>query len=179
MPSKKTKKKSAPRRAKKAPVARRTKRTGKTTTASRGGKGRRRSSALADVSLAALTAEIERRLEDLRRQRERFVRDLEALDAKIAAIDRLPAAGKRGRSRRARAKAGGAPRLRPRNAMNLVEALHRQLSGATLSVTEVAEAVQKAGYRTTSPNFRTIVNQTLINNAKLFKRVARGRYTAK
>ncbi|MEL6311777.1 MAG: hypothetical protein AAFQ17_05320, partial [Pseudomonadota bacterium] len=53
-------------------------------------------------------------------------------------------------------------RKRPRNAENLVEAMRRVLSGTELTVTELSEAVQAAGYVTTSPNFRTIVNQTLI-----------------
>jgi hypothetical protein len=68
---------------------------------------------------------------------------------------------------------------RPRNTGSLVESLKRLLKGRTMSVTEMADAVQKAGYKTSSPNFRTIVNQTLINNKKDFKRVARGQYTAK
>jgi hypothetical protein len=39
---------------------------------------------------------------------------------------------------------------RPRNAANLVDSLARTLNGKTMSVSEVAQAVQKAGYRTTS-----------------------------
>lgn len=62
--------------------------------------------------------------------------------------------------------------------MNLVEALVKLLKGRTMSVTEMTAAVQKAGYKTTSPNFRTIVNQTLIKSDR-FKKVARGQYTAK
>ncbi|MEM9082824.1 MAG: hypothetical protein AAGB34_04445 [Planctomycetota bacterium] len=46
-----------------------------------------------------------------------------------------------------------------------------------MSVTDAAHAVQQAGYATTSDNFRTIVNQTLLKD-KRFKRVARGQYTA-
>ncbi len=38
---------------------------------------------------------------------------------------------------------------------------------------------KQCGYMTTSPSFRTIVNQTLINHPKRFKRVSRGVYTAK
>ena len=76
------------------------------------------------------------------------------------------------------AGAPGARRRRPKNEMNLVEALRATLSGAQMTVTEAAEAVQANGYRTSSPNFRTIVNQTLINSGK-FKRVSRGVYTAK
>jgi hypothetical protein len=53
------------------------------------------------------------------------------------------------------------------------------LSGNSLSVSDVAEAVQKAGYKTSSPNFRTIVNQALLANKNLFRKVERGVYTAK
>jgi hypothetical protein len=67
---------------------------------------------------------------------------------------------------------------RARNDMNLVESLVKVLTGKTMGVTEVADAVQRAGYKTSSPNFRTIVNQTLIKSDK-FKRVGRGQYTAK
>ena len=77
--------------------------------------------------------------------------------------------------RKTKKKAG----RRPRNAGSLVESLKKLLTGKTMSVTEMADAVQKAGYKTSSPNFRTIVNQTLISNKRDFKRVARGQYTAK
>ena len=67
---------------------------------------------------------------------------------------------------------------RPRNEMNLVESLAKVLKGKTLSVTKAAEAVQAAGYRTVAANFRTIVNQALIKNKKVFKKIERGQYTA-
>lgn len=70
-------------------------------------------------------------------------------------------------------------RKRHRNETNLVEALQQVLSGKTMGVTEAAQAVQKAGYKTTSPNFRTIVNQTLIKNPEAFTKQGRGLYTAK
>ena len=69
-------------------------------------------------------------------------------------------------------------RKRPRNEQNLADALADLLAKQTLSVTEASEQVQTAGYRTTSPNFRTIVNQTLLKDPR-FKRVGRGRYTSK
>jgi len=53
------------------------------------------------------------------------------------------------------------------------------LRGKTLSVSEVSDAVQRAGYKTGSSNFRTIVNQSLLANPSKFKKVARGQYTAK
>lgn len=70
-------------------------------------------------------------------------------------------------------------RKRHRNDTNLVEALQQVLSGTTMGVTEAAAAVQAAGYKTTSPNFRTIVNQTLIKHSDAFSKKGRGKYTAK
>jgi hypothetical protein len=71
-------------------------------------------------------------------------------------------------------RAGG----RPRNEMTLNDALERALKGKTLSVNEAAEAVQKAGYRTSSRSFRVQVNVALIKGGK-FKRVGRGQYALK
>ena len=44
-------------------------------------------------------------------------------------------------------------------------------------ISQAADAVQKAEYRTTSPNFSTVANQTLLKK-KHFKPVAREQYTA-
>lgn len=80
--------------------------------------------------------------------------------------------------RKAPSKPAGS-RKRHRNDTSLVGALQQVLSGKTMGVTEAAEAVQQAGYKTTSPNFRTIVNQTLIKNPEVFSKQGRGLYTAK
>ena len=48
-----------------------------------------------------------------------------------------------------------------------------------MGVAEMAEAVQKAGYATKSPNFRTIVNAAVLREKKLFRRVGRGQYTVR
>lgn len=74
--------------------------------------------------------------------------------------------------------AGAGGRKRPKNAFKLADALVKVLRSTTMSVTDVAVAVQEAGYQTTSPNFRTIVNQTLLKDSR-FKRVSRGQYTSK
>lgn len=130
---------------------------------------------LATVSTNALQAELrkrERRLKVLRERREGLVAKLEALDVEIAEYERslgLPTSNRRTTPRR----------KRPRNRMNLVAALQLALKKTTMSVTEVAEAVQSNGYITTSPNFRTIVNQALISHPDKFRKVARGRYTAR
>jgi hypothetical protein len=73
---------------------------------------------------------------------------------------------------------GGKRRSYPRNETTLAEALAKLLAKTTMSMSKATVEVQKAGYRTSSPNFRNIVNQTLLKD-KRFKRVGRGRYTAK
>lgn len=159
------------------------------------GSGRRRaeaSSSLAELSYADIQRELQRRARGvfkLVRKRDALMRKVAALEGQIEAAGGsssggLGAFGGRGRGG-ARAGAGrkaagaGGGRTRPKNELNLVEALQKLLKDQTLSVTDAAEQVQKAGYQTTSPNFRTIVNQTLINHEDVFKRVGRGLYTVK
>ena len=131
-------------------------------------------SSLTKVPISALQGELRRRargVHALQRKREKLIRQVEEIDAEIREIG-----GTLGMAAPGRTAAGG--RKRPRNDMNLVEALSALLKNKTMSVTEAAEAVQRAGYKTTSASFRTIVNQTLINSGQ-FKRVSRGQYTAK
>ncbi|MEO0629517.1 MAG: hypothetical protein AAFY46_02175 [Planctomycetota bacterium] len=134
--------------------------------------GRRPSSGggLEKMSSAALQAELARRqrqASSLLKKRDRLREQLAQIESEIAEMG-------------ATAVVGVEPgRKRARNAESLVEAMHRVLTGTELTVTELSEAVQAAGYVTTSPNFRTIVNQTLIKYPKTFKRVSRGIYTAK
>jgi len=126
--------------------------------------------ALNAISSQALAAELRRRERDaarLARRHAKLLRALDDLEAKIRAAGGAISSGPRGSVRR-----------RPRNDSNLIDALAAVLKGATMSVKEVAHAVQEAGYKTTSQNFRTIVNQALIKSDK-FKKVARGKYTAK
>lgn len=121
---------------------------------------------LSGLSVAELQREIARRQRQagaLHRRRDRLAQKLREVEAAIA---RLGGSG------------GKTGRMRFRNDKNLVDALHEVLKGKTMSVTQVAEAVQAAGYRTSSPSFRTIVNQTLIKSGK-FSREGRGQYTAK
>lgn len=109
-----------------------------------------------------------RRVGTLERRRDRLLSKVHALNSQISDLG--------GASRAAGGEGSG--RTRPRNEANLVESLKKLLTDKVMSVTDVADAVQKAGYATTSPNFRTIVNQALIASGK-FKRVDRGQYTAK
>ncbi len=125
---------------------------------------------LEKMSSAALHAELSRRqraASSLLRKRDRLREQLADVETQISEMG-------------ATAVVGIEPgRKRARNAESLVDSMHRVLHGTELTVTELSEAVQAAGYVTTSPNFRTIVNQTLIKYPKLFKRVSRGIYTAK
>ncbi|MEL6798163.1 MAG: hypothetical protein AAFO89_15250 [Planctomycetota bacterium] len=125
---------------------------------------------LETMSSAALQAELARRqrqASNLLKKRDRLREQLAEIESEIAEMG-------------ATAVVGVEPgRKRARNAESLVDAMRRVLTGTELTVTELSEAVQAAGYVTTSPNFRTIVNQTLIKYPKMFKRVARGVYSAR
>jgi len=129
---------------------------------------RKSASTINTVSIGELQAELQRRergIRKLERRREKLYDELAAVDADLAAVGALGAAGR--------------IRRRPRNEMNLVDSLAKVLNGKTMSVTDVTQAVQKAGYITTAANFRTIVNQALIREKKVFKKISRGQYTAK
>jgi hypothetical protein len=150
---------------------------------------RGRRSRLSAVSVVDLQAELGRRQSQLRSligehnalaaHLDRVRSEIEALGGTVGGRGgrRGRPPGKRGPGRPAGRGRGGR-RRRPRNEANLVESLAKLLNGKTMSVTDIAEAVQKAGYKTTSSSFRTIVNQTLINSGR-FKRVGRGQYTSK
>jgi hypothetical protein len=132
---------------------------------------------LAKVTVMELQAELQRRrgqLASLLRSRQKIASDLAQVEAEVEALGGTLNGDVGGRGRGARRGARG----RPRNELTLVAALKKLLSGRTMGVTQITDAVQKAGYRTTSRTFRTIVNQTLINSGQ-FRRVARGQYTAK
>jgi len=120
------------------------------------------------MSIGELQAELQRRergIRKLERKRERLLGELTQIDTELAAVGAL--------------SASGGVRRRPRNEMNLVDSLAQVLDGKTMSVTDVTAEVQKAGYLTTAANFRTIVNQALIREKKVFKKISRGQYTAK
>ncbi len=137
---------------------------------------RRGRSGLARLSIAELRAELaqrERHVKQLQGRRDQLLDELVGLDKEIATVD-----GKRAAVRTRRGRRGQAGR-RNRNKMNLVDALRKVLANKTMLVSEATEAVQRAGYKTSSANFRTIVNQSLLANRKVFRKVARGQYTAR
>lgn len=134
-----------------------------------------RSVGLDGISLDDLAREMRRRQREVSKlisKRDRLAEQLSAVEAEIRGLGGVGSVGAYGTT------ANGKPRRRPQNESSLSEALLGVLSNATMSVTEAAEAVQRAGYQTTSSSFRTIVNQTLIKDPR-FKKVSRGQYTAK
>ena len=133
---------------------------------------RRTSRGLAATDTAALRRELERRersVDALLARRKRIASEMAAIESEIEALG--GGAGSPPRGRR------GAPRRRPRNAQTLAQALAAALKGKTMSVKEAAQAVRDAGYKTTSRSFYVQVITALAKGG--FKKVARGRYTAK
>jgi len=105
-------------------------------------------------------------LQKLHKQRAKLARKLELFDQKISRLG-------------GRAGGMGAVRGRARNAQSLTAVLQDILkTGKPMPVGEITEAVLKKGYRSTSPNFRSIVNQTLIKE-KQFVAASRGVYQLK
>ena len=124
------------------------------------------------MSTNELHAELQRRERDAQRlatKREKLLSQVAEIDAELASYGYEAVGGQ--------TPSGG--RRRPRNTMNLVDALSTVLKGKTMGVSEAAEAVENLGYRSSSVNFRNIVNQTLLKHKNKFKKVGRGQYTAK
>lgn len=156
------------------------------------GKRRGRPSALARLSITDLMREVDRRrgmAGALASQRDQLQTELDAVNAQLAELETIgataPAAVRRGPGRPkgsgSAVKSDGRRGGRGGNANSLAMALNKLLQGRTMGVAEMADAVQKAGYKTKSPNFRTIVNAALLAkpNRGLFRKVSRGQYTAK
>lgn len=169
-------------------------RTGTRTTAAKktAARGPRRGGSLRSISITDLQAELQRRggdLSKLESKRDALLAEVGEIESEISFINAALGMGRPGAARgrtpaarkaptAGRARRSGSGRKRPRNEASLEVSLAKALQGKTMGVTEVANAVQKAGYKTTSPNFRTIVNQTLIRS-ELIKKLGRGAYTAK
>lgn len=142
---------------------------------------------LSAVPVADLHAEIqrrERRLAELKRKHAAMMAKLGRLEAMLATLGGAEGkSSRRGRrSKGARPVAGAwvsGPALRVRNAIPLHTAMHAELKGKTMNAAEVGEALLRSGFRTTSKNFRQLLALTFIKHPDLFRRVARGMYTAK
>ncbi len=121
-----------------------------------------------DLSVAQLEKILEQRrgrIAVLERQRLKVARQLEALDSKIAAEG---------------GRTGGRVK-RARNSASLADTITDVLkkAGSAMKVADIVSAVQDAGYRSTSDNFRGIVNQVLIKDKRFSKGPMRGTYATK
>jgi len=132
------------------------------------------------LSTDELQAELERREREavkLAAKRDKLLAQVAEIDEELASYG-YEAVNGRAAGSRSRSRAGGG-RKRPKNDMSLVDALKKAMAGKTMGVTEAAEAAKKVGYRSSSANFRNIVNQTLLKNPDVFKKVDRGQYAVK
>ncbi|MCC6910327.1 MAG: hypothetical protein IT430_20525 [Phycisphaerales bacterium] len=133
---------------------------------------------LSRVPTVELIRELERRQAmagEFESRREALQKELAEIEAELSALETRAsnAFGRRHVNRSA------AARTRSANLQPLSVALQKLLTGETMSVSEAAEAVKKAGYKSNAADFKSVVNLTLLKRKDLFKRVGRGQYTAR
>jgi len=121
---------------------------------------------LSIAELKKMISERKGRVSDLKKQRNKVLKQLAKVEKQIER-----AGGDAGGRR-----SGG---VRPRNTMPLGDAIEAVLKGGKpMRVGEITSAVESNGYKSSSPKFTAIVNQTLIKD-KRFHAVERGLYAAK
>jgi hypothetical protein len=131
----------------------------------------RANGALTIAQLERMLDNRRREMTDLQRERSKLMQRLDALDRRLGAL-----AGSGARFRNGGGGGGG----RGRNSQSLVASMEAVLarSGKPMTVGDIMEAVRAGGYRSNSANFRGIVNQTLIKE-KRFASAGRGIYQLK
>jgi hypothetical protein len=121
-------------------------------------------------------AQLENALNNRRAQLNQLMRERNRAQQKLDTIERqISRLAGRGMS-----NGGGGGGGRVRNPASLVATMENILKGASkpMPVGDIEAAVLKSGYKTTSANFRGIVNQTLIKE-KQFSSAGRGLYQLK
>lgn len=129
-------------------------------------------------------AQLERILQERRSELNRLERQRSELQRKLDGVDRQITklnGSLRGRRAGGGGGGGGTGGTRARNEHSLVDVIETVLraNGKAMRVGDIVEAVQSGGYRSTSANFRGIVNQTLIKERKRFSAADRGVYQLK
>lgn len=126
------------------------------------------------TKLESLLNQQRSRKKELMRERLRIMNQLEKVDRQIASLDGGSGGGGGGGG-------GTSSSGRARNEKSLVATLEEVLekSPKGMGVSDILAAVQSAGYKSSSPNFRGIINQTLIKERKKFASVSRGVYALK
>lgn len=122
---------------------------------------------LSIAELKKLISERKGRVADLKKHRNKLLKQLMKVEKQIERAGGDVAGGRR---------TGG---IRPRNAMPLADAIEAVLKGGKpMRVGDISKGVQDNGYKSSSPKFNAIVNQTLIKD-KRFHAVERGLYGLK
>ncbi len=142
---------------------------------------------LSRVPTIELRGELERRsarFDAMEAKRSALLEELEQVESELGELEAAAGAATGKRHRRTRAAShrrhgSAAAATRATNKLTLAQALQGALEGKTMSVGELVEAVQRAGYKSNSSNLRMMVNLTLLKRKDLFKRVGRGKYTAR
>jgi hypothetical protein len=131
--------------------------------------------------LEQMLADRQSQIDELRDQKGELQKQIGALDRQIRKIGGHGSArrGRPGRPGKAGRPAAVVRRRRGKNAKNLADTIQDVLAGgSSKNVGDIADAAQKAGYKTKSPHFRNIVNQALIKD-KRFVSTGRGMYKLK
>lgn len=122
-------------------------------------------------------SDLERMLNERRSMLDTLMKQRNEIDREI---QRLGGNGARRRGRPPGSGGGGGGGKRVHNELSLAAAIESVLKkGETMGVGEIVDAVKASGYRSSSANFRGIVNQTLIKERKRFASPSRGMYQLK
>ena len=125
-----------------------------------------------NLTIAELERILDRRrseLQKLNKERNNLRRELGGVDRRIAKLEGSMG-GRRGMN--------GGGRARNERSLNDTIEVVLQQSGRPMPVGDIVDAVQRAGYRSSSASFRGIVNQQLIKD-KRFTATERGVYGLK
>ena len=129
------------------------------------------------VELQRILNERKRQLDKLMRRRDKLQKQVDAIDAEI---DKVAGAGTGGAAGggNGRGGSGGGGGGRARNDRPLPDYIEEVLgkNGKPMRVGEIVDAVKAAGYKSNSASFKNIVNQMLIKERKRFQQVDRGIY---
>jgi hypothetical protein len=143
---------------------------------------------LAKLTIDQIQSEIARRRDALMSLRLELVSELAGINADLARFGDVgspPARRGPGRPRKLAAPTGQRlgrgrkGRGRGGNEKSLPALLHSLLQGKTMSIPDLTDAAKKAGHKSKSKKFKTIVALAVFHNPKMFRRVSRGLYTAK
>lgn len=123
-------------------------------------------SALSTVELQLELQRRERAARGLLSRRAKAAKKVEEIDAQLTEMGISPTGLSGGRVKRAQ------------NSLTLTAALQKLLDGKEMGIPDLVPALPSVGYRSESPNLRTMVNVALLKK-DTFKRISRGVYTAK